>query len=104
MAYGLCYHIIAYMPMIYHYSIYLAYIQQCTSIDPWHALNPPTPKLADIDAYHILLHHILYIDLYIYRTMHIYPWQIDPPVPHLSIDPLNTTTLNLADVPPVNSA
>ena len=29
--------------------------------------------------------------------MHIYPWQIDPPS-HLSIDALNTTTPNLADL------
>ena len=33
-----------------------------SSID---ALNTATPNLAD---------------LYIYRTMHIYPWQIDPPI------------------------
>ena len=29
--------------------------------------------------------------------MHIYPWQIDPPV-NLSIDALNTATPNLADL------
>ena len=34
-----------------------------------------------------------------YSTMHIYPWQIDPiPLLQLSIDALNTTTLNLADI------
>ena len=32
-----------------------------------------------------------------YSTMHIYAWQIDPPS-QLSIDALNTTTPNLADV------
>ena len=48
--------------------------------------------------------------------MHIYPWQIDPPVTS-SIDALNTATPNLADImaeqctyitmadgPPVNQA
>ena len=43
------------------------------------ALNTTTPNLA----------------IYIYRTMHIYPWQIDSPS-HLSIDALNTATPNLA--------
>ena len=44
------------------------------------ALNTTTPNLTD---------------LYIYRTMYIYPCQIDPPS-YLSIDSLNTTTPNLA--------
>ena len=65
------------------------YIEQCTStycrltpqssID---ALNTATPNLAHLMA-----------DLYIYRTMHIYLWQIDPH--QSSIDGLNTATPNL---------
>ena len=45
-------------------------------------LNTTTPNLAD---------------LYIYRTMHIYLWQINSPL-QSSIDALNTTTPNLADL------
>ena len=47
------------------------------------ALNTTTPNLAHLMA-----------DLYIYRTMHIYIWQIDPL--QLSIHALNTTTPHLA--------
>ena len=36
--------------------------------------------------------------------MHIYPWQIDPTHSELSIDALNTTTPNLADLPPIQSS
>ena len=46
-----------------------------------------------IDALHTVTPNLA--DLYIYRTMHIYPWQINPPL-QLSIDALNTTTPNLA--------
>ena len=51
-----------------------------SSID---ALHTATPNLAHLMA-----------DLYIYRAMDIYLWQIDPL--QLSIDALNTTTPNLA--------
>ena len=51
-------------------------------------LNTATPNLTHLMA-----------DLYIYRAMHIYLWQIDPhPLLQLSIDALNTTTPNLAHI------
>ena len=46
------------------------------------ALSTTTPNLAHLMA-----------DLYIYRTMHIYLWQIDPL--QLSIDALHTATPNV---------
>ena len=48
------------------------------------ALHTTTPNLAHLMA-----------DLYIYRTMQIHLWQIDPLL-RLSIDALHTTTPNLA--------
>ena len=53
-----------------------------SSID---ALNTAAPNLS----------HLM-VDLYIYRTMHIYPWQMDPH--QFSIDALNTATPNLVDL------
>ena len=48
-----------------------------SSID---ALNTATPNLVDLMA-----------DLYIDRTMHIYLWQIDPPIKHRCLQYCYTT-------------
>ena len=60
-------------------------------IYPWQ-INPPSSDQEQIPVKP--LHQIHFI----YSTMHIYPWQIDPTPSQLSIDTLNTTTPNLADL------
>ena len=66
-----------------------------SSID---ALNITTPNLADVPQsihHRCLEYHHTKTTRSIYRTIHIYPWQIDSPS-QFSIDALTTATPNLA--------
>ena len=82
----------------------LADIAQCTythgrltppllqlSIDLWKTITP--------NMFHRSLEKPLHQTHFIYSTLYIYLWQIDPPFPsQLSIDALTTATPNLADL------
>ena len=49
------------------------YIEQCT-----YTYSRLTPLQLSIDALNTTTP--IFVDLYIYRTMHLYPLQIDPPI------------------------
>ena len=68
----------------------LADIVQCT-----YTVGRSTPSI----EHRCLEYHCTKLGTSIrYSTMHIYPWQIDPNPSQLSIEPLNTTPPNLADL------
>ena len=67
---------------IYIYRYIYIYIEQCTYT---HSRWPPTPQ-SSIDTLNTATPNLAH--LYIYRTMHIYPWLIDPlhpPIKHRSL-------------------
>ena len=90
------------------------YIEQCTythgRLTPHHlsmvALNIVTPNLADVPQsikHRCLQYHYTKLGRSIlYRTMHIYPWQIDPP--SLEHGCLEYCYTKLGRCPPVNQA